>query len=189
METVREDGANHRRAEAEVLERAAGLRARFARAASIARANGLGYAIFGALTIATSMTADVVATALGIALLTIGVRERQAGWKLGAGDAAAPARLARGEIALFFAIAAYCAFQLVRPAAEISADLEMLGETAGMDAAEMVNAMRGIVYSAVALTSFVYQGAMALYFRRRQDAVDRYLRETPDWARDVLASI
>lgn len=178
-----------RAAEAQTLERTAELRRPLARAGQLARANGLGYAMFGALTIATSVGGDVAGLGLGAVLLAVGLHERRDGRALGSGDAGAPERLARGELALFVAIAAYCGFQILRPASDVSADLELLGEAAGIDAAELVMAVRGFVYFCVAVASLAYQGAMAMYFRRRRAAVDRYLRETPDWARDVIAAL
>ena len=67
--------------------------------------------------------------------------------------------------------------------------LEMLGESAGIDVADLIDAMARVVYGSVIAVSLLYQGGMALYFLRRAPLVERNARETPEWARETLAKL
>lgn len=172
-----------------VLEQAAALRAPLARAARLGRANSVGYALFGALTLALGGLADVPTALLGACLLAVGLRGHRGAARLAAGDASAPPSLARNEGVLLLAIVAYSVFQLTVPHESSDAELEMLAEAAGVDLSGLVEAVRGVVYGGVIAASLAYQGGMALYFRRRRPLAERYERDVPSWARDILAKL
>jgi len=171
------------------LARAAVLGAPLRRAAKLARANGLGYAVFGALTILLSLPLDVAGLLLGGCLLAVGISQQRTAPGLVAGDIAAPGLLARNELLLFGAITGYALAQMTFLRASSATDLEMLGDSAGVDVAGLVDAIAGAVYGGVILTSLLYQGGMALYFRRRTPIVETYAREVPEWARATLAKL
>jgi hypothetical protein len=171
------------------LARAAELGQPLRRAAKLARANGLGYAIFGVLTILASLPSDLAGLLLGACLLAVGIAQQRAAPRLVGGDESAPGALARNELVLLAAISAYAIAQLTFLRAHGSAELEMLGDSAGVDVAGLVDAIASAVYGSVIVISLLYQGGMALYFRRRVALVERYAREVPAWAREALAKL
>jgi hypothetical protein len=171
------------------LSRAAELGAPLRRAAKLARSNGLGYAVFGALTILLSLPADLPGLLLGACLLAVGVAQQRTAPRLVAGDCTAPHLLARNELLLLAAITAYAVAQMTFLRASMSSELETLSDSAGVDVAGMVDALAGAVYGGVIVISLLYQGGMALYFRRRAPIVERYAHEVPQWARETLAKL
>lgn len=176
-------------AEQRDLARAAELAAPLRRAAKLARANGLGYAVFGVLTILLSLPLDVAGLLLGGCLLAVGLAQQRTAPGLVAADPATPGALARNELVLLAAITAYAVAQMTILRAGTSAELERLGDSAGVDVAGLVDAIAGAVYGSVIVISLLYQGGMALYFRRRAPVVERYAREVPQWARETLAKL
>jgi hypothetical protein len=176
-------------AEQRDLARAADLGAPLRRAAKLARANGLGYAIFGSLTILLSLPRDAAGLLLGACLLAVGLAQQRTAPRLVAGDSIAPGLLARNELLLLAAITGYAIAQMTILRASSSAELEMLGDSAGVDVAGLVDAIAGAVYGSIIVISLLYQGGMALYFRRRAPLVERYAREVPEWARATLAKL
>ena len=159
------------------------------RAAKLARSNGLGYAVFGALTILSSLPLDLPGLLLGACLLAVGVAQQRIAPRLVAGDRTVPDLLARNELLLLAAITAYAVAQMTFLRASTSGELEMLGDSAGIDVAGLVDALAGAVYGGVIVISLLYQGGMAMYFRRRGPVVERYVREVPGWARETLAKL
>jgi hypothetical protein len=171
------------------LSRAAELGAPLRRAAKYARSNGLGYAVFGVLTMLLSLPLDLPGLLLGACLLAVGVAQQRTAPRLVAGDPASPQLLARNELLLLAAITAYAVAQMTFLRAGMSSELETLGDSAGVDVAGLVDTIAGAVYGGVILISVLYQGGMALYFRRRGPIVERYVREVPGWARETLAKL
>jgi len=172
------------------LARAAELGAPLRRAAKIARANGTGYAVFGALTILLSLTGSLPGLLLGGCLFAVGIAQRRTAPRLVAAAKESPGVLARNELLLLAAIVAYAVGQMTVFGADTSAELEMmLGEAAGIDAADLVDAMARVLYGTVIAVSLLYQGGMALYFLRRAPLVERHAREVPEWARETLAKL
>lgn len=176
-------------AEQRDLARAAEIGAPLRRAAKLARGNGLGYAIFGVLTILGSLPLDAAGLALGGCLLAVGIAQQRTATDLVAGQPSAPGRLARNELLLLAAITGYAIAQMTLLRASTATDLEMLGDSAGVDVAGLIDALAGAVYGGVIVISLLYQGGMALYFRRRAPIVERYAREVPEWARETLAKL
>jgi len=171
------------------LARAAELGMPLRRAAKIARANGTGYAVFGVLTILLSLGGSITGLLLGGCLLAVGLAQRRAAPRLVAAAQDSPRILARNELLLLAAIIAYAVAQMTVLRANTSAELEMLGESAGIDVADLVDAMVRVVYGTVVVMSLLYQGGMALYFLRRAPLVERNAREVPEWARETLAKL
>lgn len=171
------------------LARAAELGKPLRRAANIARANGTGYAVFGVLTILLSLAGSITGLLLGGCLLAVGIAQRRTAPRLVAAAPDSPRILARNELLLLAAIIAYAVAQMTVVGANTSADLEMLGESAGIDVADLIDAMARVVYGSVIAVSLLYQGGMALYFLRRSPLVERNAREIPEWARETLAKL
>jgi hypothetical protein len=171
------------------LARAAELGAPLRRAARIAGANGLGYAVFGVLTILLSLPAGIAGLLLGGCLLAVGVAQQRTAPRLVGGDRGASVALARNELLLLAAITVYAVAQMTLLRTNTAAELEMFGDSAGIDVAGLIDTIAGAVYGSVILISVLYQGGMALYFRRRGPVVERYVREVPGWARDTLAKL
>lgn len=171
------------------LARAAELGAPLRRAAKIARANGLGYAVFGVLTILLSLPAGIAGLLLGGCLLAVGIAQQRMAPRLVGGDRGSPLALARNELLLLGAITAYAVAQMTILRANTAAELEMFGDSAGVDVAGLVDEIASAVYGSVIVVSLLYQGGMALYFRRRAPLVERYVSEVPGWARETLAKL
>ncbi len=174
------------------LTRAAELHRPLARAAKVGIGNGTGYAIFGGLSLGFALVegVDLVGLMIGAVLLAIGFYERAQSARLLHADMAAPLRLAWGELALFGAIALYGAYGLTAP--PVSSELlQQLGgaQELGVDVQTIVAGVTTMWYTSLIVVSLVYQGGMALYFRRRGADVARYREEVPAWAREVVESM
>src|ERR1051325_1070689 len=90
------------------LQRAAELHRALARAAKVGMANGMGYAVFGILSLVFAcMGWDIIGLILGGVLLGVGLYERAQCKRLLQADTAAPLRLAYGELVLLGAIVLY----------------------------------------------------------------------------------
>jgi hypothetical protein len=141
---------------------------RWPRAARIARGNGLGYVICGLLTLVGAFPEPSLDMLLGAALITAGLIERRQAAHLAEGIAGAATNLSHNELALGSAIVGYALLRMtVLPSPSFS-DPELVNAlgTAGADVEEMARAMAQVVYGAVAVIAVLYQGGMALYFRR-----------------------
>jgi hypothetical protein len=176
-----------------MLQRAAQLRAPLMRAARSAGSNCMGYLVFGVLTVLVTVAfsspmdaSDFAALGVAVVLLFVGLRGRQCAARLRNGDAEAARLLARNELLLLGAIGIYCALMLtvINPMTdEIDS---MLGSTGThMD----TEGLRRTVYVSVFAVTLLYQGGMALRFRRVVPAAELYLAEVPDWAREAVASL
>jgi len=181
----------------ETLQRAAGLQAPLRRAADVARSNGTGYAVFGVLTLLTSLLfsplppplADVPALVVGAVLLGVGLAARRLAQRLRQGEAAAARALARNEALLLLAIAAYCVLSMtvLDPVDALDAQIAAAGlenPYAGLGAS-----ISQIVYATMLCVTLAYQGGLALYFHRRAAAAQAYRDEVPDWARQAVESL
>ncbi|QDV07926.1 hypothetical protein Poly30_34610 [Planctomycetes bacterium Poly30] len=178
--------------ETRVLQQGAALKKPLARAAAIGRANGLGYVVFGALT--TVMAApglDWIHLAEGALVTVVGVLQRREAPKLERGSPQAASDMSRNEFWLMIGLAIYCLarlFVLTPETTALSLD-PRLARASGGDLDGLVDAVHGILFGSLLLVTLLYQGGMALYFRRRIPAAERYQRETPDWARATLGSL
>ncbi len=140
-----------------------------ARAVRFARANGLGYVVFGLLTLAGALPSAALDALLGAWLTAAGLIERRAATSLEQGDGRSGAILARNELALCGAIVAYAALRMtVFPSPTLS-DPALLGDSLGLgdiDVAAMAAEIANMAYATVALVSVAYQGGAAYYFSR-----------------------
>lgn len=179
------------------LQRAAELQAPLRRAAAVARSNGTGYAVFGVLTLLTSLLfsplppplADVPALVVGAVLLGVGLSARGLARRLRQGEAAAARTLARNEALLLLAIAAYCVLSMtvLNPADALDEQLAAAG--LGKDYGGLADSLSRLVYGTMLCVTLAYQGGLALYFHRRVAAAQAYRDEVPDWARQAVEAL
>jgi hypothetical protein len=179
-------------ADQEALRSAAVLHRGLARAASVARTNGLGYAVFGALTLLLALPGlDVADSILGAVLLAVGIAQRRTAPRIRRADPTAPLALARNELVLMAAIAVYCGLMLtlLRPsAAQWRTELDAAGG-AELGLGELADSLTTATYAALLAVTLLYQGGLALYFLRRRPLLERYLAGTPAWARAALEAM
>jgi len=154
--------------------------------------NGMGYAVFGGLSLVFALwDRDIIGLILGAVLLGVGLYERAQSKRLLQADTAAPLRLARGELVLLGTIALYGVLGLTVLPGPRDLLQHQLGSTQGLglDVQKIANSITTIWYTTVIAVSLLYQGGMALYFRSRRSDVTRYLEEVPAWAREVVESM
>src|SRR3954470_16201322 len=104
------------------------------RAARRGRANGLGYVVFGGLSLLLSISSnpDWISLLIGAVLIGAGLVERCQAARLGQGDPVAPTRMAQAELVLLAAILLGGVIKLVFPAS-VSAELRSAtGEFSGL---------------------------------------------------------
>lgn len=174
------------------LPRAAELHRPLARAAKLGMGNGMGYAVFGSLSLVFALSDwDKIGLILGAVLLGAGLYERDQSKRLLQADTAAPLRLACGELVLFGTIALYGVLGLTVLPGPSDLLQQQLGSTQGLglDVQKIANSITTIWYTTVIAVSLLYQGGMALYFRSRRSDVTRYREEVPVWAREVVESM
>ena len=174
------------------LQRAAELRGPLARAAKRGMGNGMGYAVFGVLSLVFACLGwDIIGLILGAVLLGVGLYERAQSKRLLQADTAAPLRLACGELVLLGAIGLYGVLGLtVLPAESEVLTQQLRGtEGVGLDVLKLANSINTIWNTTVIAISLLYQGGMARYFLKRRSDMTRYLDEVPAWAREVVESM
>jgi len=174
------------------LRAAAELHRPLARAAAVARNNALGYVAFGALTLLLSAPRlDLPGIAIGAVLTGVGVAQLRTAPRLRRADPAAPGMLARNEAVLLVAIVIYCVLQLTvlrTSSAALGDQLADAGDV-GVELDALLDSVNAAVYCIFLGVALVYQGGLALYFKRRRPALERYLAETPDWARATIEAL
>jgi hypothetical protein len=174
------------------LQAAAALHRGLARAAALARGNGLFYAACGAITLLIALLQlDWIDVILGAIASAVGAAQVRAAARLRRAEPSAPGALARNELVLLGAIGAYCALELagLGPSA---ADWEaQLDEAAGMELGlgELAESLATTTYATLLAVALLYQGGLALYFLRRRPLLERYVREAPAWARAVIEAL
>jgi len=154
--------------------------------------NGMGYAVFGGLSLVFALPGwDVIGLILGAVLLGIGLYERAQSRRLLHADPAAPLRLPCGGLALFGAIPLYGVLGLTVLTGPSDLLQQQLGGTQGLglDVQKLATSITTMWYTTLIAVSLLYQGGMALYFRGRRHDVTRYLEEVPAWAREVVESM
>jgi len=184
--------ASDREQDREMLARAATLRAPLARAARLAATNGMGYLVFGVLTALLSLStsvSDLVALAVGAALIFVGLSSRTLSRRLRDGDAAAARTLARNELVLLVAIVAYCVLMLT-VISPVSPEFDRELRNAGLPIdTEGLRSLGQLTYSIFLVVTLLYQGGLARYYRKRAVLAEAYVAEIPEWARAAVASL
>ena len=161
------------------------------RAARWGSANGLGYAVFGGLSILLSISSspDWTGLLIGAVLIGAGLVERSQAARLAQGDPVAATRMAQAELALLGAILSGCVVKLVFPSSA-SSELQNAGDLSGLglDVNDLLDSVTRLVYAVVMVVSILYQGGMARYFLRRRSDLAIYLA-SPEWARSLAQSM
>ncbi len=175
----------------DLLALAAELHRPLARAAKRAYDNGGWLALFGGLTALFGILGpDVVGLIVGGCVLGVGILERRNGERLRRADVEAPRLLARNELCLMVVIVIYALLQLTvfRTTGE---ELERAagGALGGLDIKGMASSLTNPVYATVIAVTLLYQGGMALYYRKRRADVERFVGEIPEWARDLIVNM
>ena len=153
------------------------------RAAWVARSSAvteLGIAVLAvAFTICMfSWTNLLIAAALSV----IGLVELAGYHRTRRGEPSAAVMLALNQLALLAVIVVYCSLQIAHPPKpEDLAELQQLG----LDPASVTRLFYGLV---IAL-SVLFQGGMALYYFTRRRALERYRRDTPEWAQRLIREL
>jgi hypothetical protein len=162
------------------------------RAARRGRANGLGYVVFGGLSLLLSISSDPdwIGLLIGGGLIGAGLVERSQAAHLGQGDPMAPMRMAQAELALLGAILIGSVIKLVFSSSASGELRTATGELSGLglDVADLIDSVTTLVYAVVMAVSILYQGGMARYFLKRRNDVAIYLA-SPDWARSLAQSL
>lgn len=162
------------------------------RAARLGRANGLGYVVFGGLSLLLSISSnpDWIGLLIGTVLIGVGLVERSHAARLGQGDPVAPTRIAQAELALLGAILLGGVIKLVFSASASGELRTATGDLSGLglDVADLIDSVTRLVYAIVMAVSILYQGGMARYFLKRRNDVAIYLA-CPDWARSLALSM
>jgi len=180
---------SNREQDREMLTRAATQRAPLARAAKLATSNGMGYAVFGVLTVLLSLStalADLAALGVGLTLVFVGISARRLGPRLRDGDADAARALARNELILLAAIAVYCLLMVtVAPATSSELDDALKQTGYNID----TNGLARGFYAIVFVITLLYQGGLARHFRRQVPLAEEYVAQIPEWAREAVSSL
>src|SRR5437763_10497204 len=162
------------------------------RAARRGRVNGLGYAVFGGLSLLLSIssTPDWIGLLIGTVLIGAGLVERSQAAHLGQGDPVAPARMAQAELALLGAILFGGMIKVVFSSSASGELRSAAGELSGLgvDVADLIDSVTRLFYAIVMAVSILYQGGMARYFLKRRNEVAIYL-PSPDWARSLAQTM
>lgn len=179
-------------ADREALRSAAELHGKLARAARVARLNGLGYAAFGVLSSALALPGpDGLELLLGVVLTAVGVAQVRAAPRLARGESSAARHLSRNELVLMVVLVLYCLFQLIQGGTSGDELRDQIGDPAGMgpELVELADVLHRSLYAGFLCLTLLYQGGLALWFSRVRPLAERYLSETPAWVRETVESL
>jgi len=171
------------------LEQAKQRSRKIRRAAGVAAFSGWTTAAFGAIALPFGLF-GLTTLVLSAALLVIGTNELRLRKMLLRLDPRATSRLALNQIAFIAVLATYAAwsmYQGLNAQSELSA---AIGSGPGMETtAQWVEDTQRLVvigiYGALIAGTLVFQGSAALYYFTRAGHLQRYIRETPDWIKDL----
>jgi Ca2+/Na+ antiporter len=150
------------------------------RVLKISRFDGWSVIIVAALSILLTLAlGDLLGSAIGLLAVVSGWMEVRGGRKLKARDPAGMRWLVRSQLLLLSVILAYCTSRLGSFDAEtvmgnLTPDLEAILQESGIertDVLPLVHTFFLALYLSVALVSVLYQGGMALYYRRKTPLV------------------
>jgi hypothetical protein len=153
----------------------------------------VGVACFG--TLLTLLFGDLTGILVGLLVISAGVMELHGRRRLRRRDAGGMRWLARAQLFLLAVILVYCVSRLGSFDAEtamgnLTPDMEAALNEAGLTRADiqpLVHATFVTTYAVVAVVSLIFQGGLALYYRRRTDRVTAFLAQPPR-AQSPLAS-
>lgn len=187
-------------APAELAEAAAALkaarrgRAGIDRAVRFGRFSGWTLAVLGGLSGLSVLGSasgglDLPSLLLTVAMGTLAGLEFAGSVRLGRLDPAGAAGLARNQLLLGALILLWCGYRVATassgesPYAEVIAGTPELGAMLG-DVDGLVRELTLLVYGAAGVVGVAFQGLAWRFHRRRVAMVERYLADTPAWARE-----
>ncbi|MEX2317827.1 MAG: hypothetical protein WD669_11785 [Pirellulales bacterium] len=185
--------AEHHRELALAQERGAKIR----KAAGVASFNGWITGIIAASSaLFTMVSFSLVGLLLTAGLAAVAYNEFRGRDRLLAFDPSAAAVLGWNQLGLLAMITVYCGWMMftsLTGPSPISAELqsspevrEVLGDMSDLDGA--IRYVSVAFYGLVIVLSAIFQGLNSLYYFTRRRHVEAYVRETPEWVRDVQRS-
>jgi hypothetical protein len=170
------------------LEQIAAARKRgkaIARCASIANMSGWTIAVFGALTVITSI-GSITGMLLGAGMCVLSHFEFRGAKEMRRLDPTAPKRLAMNQLILGGALLLYASISLYTSLTTPSEIDKQLGKEAQLTS--MVGSIDSFermgyiaLYGGMIAAAIIGCGGTALYYARRKSQIETYLQETPPW--------
>ena len=155
------------------------------RCASVASLSGWTIAIFGALTVVTSI-GSLIGMALGVGMCLLSHFEFRGAKEIRRLDPTAPKRLARNQLILGALILIYSVGSLWVALTQPSELEKSLGNEAQLNS--MVGSIRDFertayiaLYGTMIVAAVIGCGGTALYYARRKHLIETYVQETPHW--------
>jgi hypothetical protein len=181
----------HARAVAAAAARAQPIR----KAARVAAFNGWTMALMAALSAPFALF-SVEGLLVFAGLVVVAYNEFRGRRRLLAFDPTATTMLGWNQLGLLAMITAYCLWALysnllgsntleaqLKASPELGAAFGSLGDMDGFDG--LYRQIVVVLYGSVIALSAVFQGGNALYYYSRRKIVEDYVRETPEWVRDI----
>jgi hypothetical protein len=182
---------------AQVVAAAAARTKPIRKAARVANFNGWSTAIVAALSAVVTLFAfDLVGLVVTLALSVVAYNEFRGRKRLLAFDPAGATLLGWNQVGLLAMITVYCVWALysnlagsnsleaqLKASPELGAAMGSLGGTDGFES--VYRQIVIVLYGSVIALSAVFQGANAFYYFTRRRVIEDYVRETPEWVRDI----
>lgn len=161
-------------------------------AARVASFNGWSLGIGAALSAPFALF-SLVGLLLTVGLAVVSFNEFRGRKRLLQFDPAAAKMLGWNQLALLAMIVVYCLWMLYVGlagensfVAQMEAQPELQAALGSMDEmGDLYNRLVVILYSSIMAVSVVFQGVNALYYFSRRKYIQAYVRDTPEWVRDV----
>jgi hypothetical protein len=136
--------------------------------------------IAGFLALASAAASDYVGAIIGLLVAGAGAIELHGEGLLRGGYPRGVNWLVASQLYLMTVVIGYCGMQLAHPVlAPVPAALKPLIETSAeqlqMTTQEYLLMLHRLTFRLLALLTFLYQGAMAIYYYRRREAIERAL--------------
>lgn len=123
---------------------------------------------------------------LGLGMGAVAWNEHRGRERLRRMDPSGARLLAAGQLGLMVLVVAYALWSLARARAHPDPALAQVDEILGGDTQGLVRELTTVLYLAVIGVTVIAQGLLARFYLARGAMVERYLRETPDWAVELL---
>jgi|SRR5580698_4919222 hypothetical protein len=157
------------------------------RVIKIARVDGLSiFVVSGGFALITMMMGDLIGTIVGLFVAAAGWSEWHGAKLLQRGRARGIGWLVRSQLYLLSIILLYVMRQMTNYDPEyvrslVTPQMKQMFDSVGLDLQQVMPMVRTafyVLYGTVALVTLIYQGGLALYYRRRTEAVYAALDKT-----------
>ncbi len=158
------------------------------RVLAISRFNGWSVVFIAGLgTLLTLVLGDLLGTLIGLLAVVSGWMELRGHWKLKRRDPTGMTWLVRSQMLLLTVILVYCvsrlgSFDADTAMGNLTPDMEASLKEVGLERADILPMVRTsflVTYLTVAVVCLIYQGGMALYYRRKTGLVTEALTPPP----------